>query len=58
MAIRTTLTERFGLDYPIVSAPMAQVSGGRLAAAVSDAGGLGLVGGGYGDRAGCAKSYR
>ena len=49
MAIRTTLTERFGLDYPVVSAPMAQVSGGRLAAAVSDAGGLGLVGGGYGD---------
>jgi nitronate monooxygenase len=28
---------------------MASVSGGRLAAAVSNAGGLGLVGGGYGD---------
>ncbi|MCP1336554.1 NAD(P)H-dependent flavin oxidoreductase [Futiania mangrovi] len=45
--IRTRLTERFGLDHPIVSAPMALVSGGRLAAAVSNAGGLGLIGGGY-----------
>jgi nitronate monooxygenase len=49
MAIRTVLTEEFGLEYPIVSAPMALVSGGGLAAAVSEAGGLGLVGGGYGD---------
>lgn len=49
MAIRTALTEALGLEYPIVLAPMAGVSGGRLAAAVSDAGGLGLVGGGYGD---------
>ncbi len=50
MAIRTALTERFGLEYPIVLAPMGSVSGGRLAAAVSNAGGLGLVGGGYGER--------
>lgn len=49
MAIRTTLTETLGLEYPIVLAPMGCVSGGRLAAAVSNAGGLGLVGGGYGD---------
>ena len=49
MAIRTALTEAFGLEYPIVLAPMASVSGGRLAAAVSKSGGLGLVGGGYGD---------
>src|SRR5215210_9015941 len=49
MAIRTALTEALGLEYPIVLAPMASVSGGRLAAAVSNAGGLGLVGGGYGD---------
>jgi len=49
VAIRTTLTEAFGLEYPIVLAPMASVSGGRLSAAVSNAGGLGLVGGGYGD---------
>jgi len=49
VAIRTALTEAFGLAYPIVLAPMGQVAGGRLAAAVSNAGGLGLVGGGYGD---------
>jgi nitronate monooxygenase len=46
MAIRTALTEAFGLAYPIVLAPMGQVAGGQLAAAVSNAGGLGLVGGG------------
>ena len=51
MAIRTAVTEAFGLDYPIVLAPMNGISGGRLAAAVSNAGGLGLVGGGYGDPA-------
>jgi nitronate monooxygenase len=49
MAIRTALTEAFGLTYPIVLAPMGQVAGGQLAAAVSHGGGLGLVGGGYGD---------
>ncbi len=47
--ITTRLTKRFGLSAPIVSAPMAMASGGRLAAAVSDAGGLGLIGGGYCD---------
>jgi nitronate monooxygenase len=45
----TRLTERFGLVHPIVLAPMAFAAGGRLAAAVSRAGGLGLIGGGYGD---------
>ena len=49
MAIHTPLTESFGLDYPIVLAPMGGAAGGRLAAAVSNGGGLGLVGGGYGD---------
>ena len=44
------MTERFGLRVPIVSAPMAGVAGGALAGAVSRAGGLGLIGGGYGDR--------
>ncbi len=50
MALSTRLTDRFGLATPVVSAPMAFAAGGRLAAAVSDAGGLGLVGGGYGDK--------
>jgi nitronate monooxygenase len=39
----------FGLRHPIVLAPMGGVSGGHLAAAVSNAGGLGLVGAGYCD---------
>jgi nitronate monooxygenase len=47
--IPTAATELLGIDHPIVSAPMDAVAGGRLAAAVSRAGGLGLIGGGYGD---------
>lgn len=43
------LTEKLGVKYPIISAPMAFAAGGALAAAVSRAGGLGLIGGGYGD---------
>lgn len=43
------LTAALGIRYPIISAPMAFVGGGELAAAVSRAGGLGLIGGGYGD---------
>jgi nitronate monooxygenase len=43
------MTAMFGLDYPIVSAPMGSVAGGSLAAAVSNAGALGLVGGAYGE---------
>jgi nitronate monooxygenase len=55
MALATRLTERFGLTHPVISAPMAFAAGGRLATAVSDAGGLGLIGGGYGDRAWLAE---
>lgn len=47
--IETRLTRAFGLECPIVSAPMARASGGALAAAVTRAGGLGLIGGGYGE---------
>jgi nitronate monooxygenase len=47
--IATRLTDLFDLHHPIVLAPMGGVAGGHLAAAVSNAGGLGLVGGGYGD---------
>ena len=49
MPLRTRLTERFGIEHPILSAPMGGLAGGRLAAAVTRAGGLGLIGGGYGD---------
>src|SRR5690606_31413842 len=38
-----------GIEHPVLLAPMAGISGGALAAAVSRAGGLGLIGGGYGD---------
>ena len=47
--ITTRLTEKFGLKYPIIQAPMAFAAGGKLAAAVSNAGGLGFIGGAYGD---------
>ncbi len=47
--ITTRLTDRLGITHPIVSAPMALAAGGALAAAVSRAGGLGLIGGGYGN---------
>ena len=40
------LTEKFGLSVPVVGAPMANVSGGRLVAAISVAGGLGMLGAG------------
>ena len=50
MVLPTRLTERLGLRHPVVLAPMAFAAGGRLAAEVSGAGGLGLIGGGYGDR--------
>jgi NAD(P)H-dependent flavin oxidoreductase YrpB (nitropropane dioxygenase family) len=42
-AVRTRLTELLGIRYPVVQAAMGYVSGPRLAAAVSDAGGLGLI---------------
>jgi nitronate monooxygenase len=45
--IRTRFTEAFGVVHPVVCAPMALVTGGILAAAVSRAGGLGIIGGGY-----------
>lgn len=50
MALATRLTQRLGLTHPIISAPMAFAAGGRLAAAVTRAGALGLIGGGYGDK--------
>ena len=43
--LKTRLTDLLGLRYPVISAPMARMSGGRLAAAVSAAGGLGTFGG-------------
>ncbi|MEL6504044.1 MAG: nitronate monooxygenase [Pseudomonadota bacterium] len=56
--IKTRLTEAFDLRHPIVSAPMAFAGGGALAAAVCHAGGLGLIGGGYGDSAWIEDQYQ
>ena len=47
--LRTRLTDLLGVEHPVVLAPMGSVAGGRLAAAVTAAGGLGLVGVGYGE---------
>lgn len=47
--IATRLTARLGITHPVLQAPMALAAGGALAAAVSNAGGMGLIGGGYGD---------
>lgn len=47
--ISTALTNRLDIEHPVLLAPMGDVAGGALAAAVSQAGGLGLIGGGYAD---------
>ena len=55
--ITTRLTERLGIEHPVIQAPMAIAAGGELAAAVSRAGGLGLIGGGYGDEDWLAQQF-
>src|SRR4051812_8380690 len=40
------ITKLFGIEYPIVQAGMIWASGWRLASAVSEAGGLGVIGAG------------
>ena len=49
MRLSTPLTERLSIRHPILLAPMDVVSDAGLAAAVTDAGGLGIIGGGYGE---------
>ncbi|OIO10408.1 MAG: nitronate monooxygenase [Flavobacteriales bacterium CG_4_8_14_3_um_filter_35_10] len=41
-----TITKLFGIKYPLIQAGMVWVSGYKLASAVSNAGGLGLIGAG------------
>ncbi len=41
--MNTAVCERLGIEVPIVQAPMAGAVGPRLAAAVSNAGGLGTL---------------
>ena len=49
MTLATAFTRLFGVRHPIALAPMGGSAGGELAAAVSNGGGLGLLGGGNGD---------
>src|SRR5215204_7556844 len=49
MTLTTRVTELLGTEHPILLAPMDIVASGKLARAVSQSGGLGLLGGGYGD---------
>jgi nitronate monooxygenase len=53
--MRTAFTELLSVRQPIALAPMGGAAGGALAAAVSNGGGLGLVGGGNGDQAWLAR---
>lgn len=56
--ISTRLTEYLDITHPIIQAPMALAAGGKLAAAVAEAGGLGLIGGGYGNKDWLDQEFR
>jgi len=43
--LKTRITQQYGLEVPIISAGMAFVAGPPLAASVSNAGGMGMLGG-------------
>ena len=49
MSIVTPLTKLLGVSHPILLAPMDVVADAHLTSAVSAAGGLGILGGGYGN---------
>ncbi|GAA4057573.1 NAD(P)H-dependent flavin oxidoreductase [Nonomuraea soli] len=55
MALSTSFTQLLGVRHPIALAPMGGSAGGALAAAVCRGGGLGLLGGAYGDAAWLAR---
>ncbi|MCM4169944.1 nitronate monooxygenase [Arenibacter sp. TNZ] len=44
--MQNRITDLFGIEYPIIQAGMVWASGWRLASAVSNAGGLGIIGAG------------
>mgnify|MGYP005818862885 CR=1 FL=1 len=50
MPLTTPLTAKLGIVHPILLAPMDIVAGAWLVSAVSDAGGFGILGGGYGEQ--------
>lgn len=41
--IRSVISDKLGIDYPIVQAPMGWIARSQLASAVSNAGGLGII---------------
>lgn len=47
--IKSSICEQIGIEYPIFQGGMARISDGALAAAVSEAGGLGIVSAASGD---------
>ena len=47
MALKTRLTELLGIEHPIIQGGMAWTATAELAAAVSNAGGLGIIGAGH-----------
>ena len=53
--IETALTRLLGIQHPILLAPMGSAAGGKLAAAVTHAGGLGMLGSGYASEAAIRK---
>jgi enoyl-[acyl-carrier protein] reductase II len=48
--IKTSLCAMLGIEYPIIQGGMAWISDASLAAAVSEAGGLGVIAGGNAER--------
>src|SRR5262249_22403972 len=58
MPLHTKLTENLGISHPILLAPMGTASGGTLAKAVSEAGGLGIIGFGYGNQERIDQEFR
>ena len=57
MTIHTRLCDLLGIKYPIIQAPMAWIAGARLAAAVSNAGGLGVIAKGTGEESFRIRQY-
>ena len=45
--LKTAICDLFGIEHPIIQGGMAHVGTAELASAVSNAGGLGIIGAGY-----------
>ena len=55
--MNTKITEMLGIKYPVIQGGMANIATGKFAAAVSNAGGLGLIGSGGWDALCCAPAH-